>query len=116
MAVVYELYAVYVAIRAIRGDRLPPPIVRYRNALIETSLPTLFLVLAIAANSPPELYIIPVAWLYFLLMRRGQRRLASRTDEQSARHTGAGDEERCRAAPLGNRAHDADRIGHGSRA
>ena len=68
LALAYELYAIYVASRAIRGDRLPSTLVRYRNALIETSLPTLFLVLSIAVNSPPELYIIPVAWLFFVFI------------------------------------------------
>ena len=68
LAVAYELYAIHVARRAIRGDGLPSGVARYRNALIETSLPTLFLVLSIAANSPPELYIIPVAWLFFVFI------------------------------------------------
>jgi adenylate cyclase len=57
------------------SGRLPSAGVRYRNALIETSLPTLFLVLSIAANSPPELYIIPVAWLYFVFILLSTLRL-----------------------------------------
>ncbi len=65
LALGYELYAVYVASTALQRARLPTKAVRYRNAFVETSLPTAFFVLGVAADSPPDLYIIPVAWLYF---------------------------------------------------
>jgi adenylate cyclase len=70
LALSYELYAVYVASTALQRARLPTNAVRYRNAFVETSLPTAFFVLSVAANSPPDPYIIPVASLYlaFILL------------------------------------------------
>lgn len=61
----YELYALFVAGRALRLGLHPPALVRYRNAFVETSLPTLVLLIGVQADGPSYLYVVPVAWFYF---------------------------------------------------
>jgi adenylate cyclase len=68
LAVAYELYALFVASGVSRSGRLPSHFSRYRQALIEASVPTLFLVLAVEASAPSELYVLPTGWFYLALI------------------------------------------------
>src|SRR5262249_46564485 len=68
LAFAYEMYVVSVVGRVMRlGGRIARGR-RYRNALVETTVPTLMLVIGVAVNCPPDLYVVPVAWSYFLFI------------------------------------------------
>jgi len=75
VAFVYELYAVFVANRAIRLGQTPSAFMRYRNAFIETSLPTLMLILGAEASGPSYLYVVPITWFYFIFIMLSTLRL-----------------------------------------
>jgi adenylate cyclase len=64
-AFAYELYALFVATRALRLGQRPSMFIRYRNAFIETTLPTLVLLIGAEAAGPSYLEVVPVAWFYF---------------------------------------------------
>ena len=68
LAFVSELVALFMVNRALRLGLRPPSVVRYVNALVETSIPTLALTLGIATTSPAYLLALPVAWGYFLFI------------------------------------------------
>lgn len=67
-ALLYEL-TVLVRINWVlrRGGRLPP-ILRYVNALVETSIPTMTLLLGVEVSSPALSLSLPATWGYFLFI------------------------------------------------
>jgi adenylate cyclase len=68
LAFVSELVALLLVRRALRLGLRPPRVVRYVNAFVETSIPTLTLVLGIQTSSPAYLLALPVTWGYFLFI------------------------------------------------
>jgi adenylate cyclase len=76
IAFVYELFAVFMVHRALHGKIRPPFFARYVNAFVETSIPTLTLVLGIDATSPAYILAIPITWMYFLFIILSTLRLS----------------------------------------
>jgi adenylate cyclase len=75
IAFVYELIAVTMVTRALRHGYKPPRIARYVNALVETSIPTLGLVLGVQVSSPAYLLVLPITWFYFVFILLSTLRL-----------------------------------------
>ena len=67
LAFAYELVALLIANRVLRLG-LRPPMLRYANALVETSIPTLALILGTQTSSPAYLVAVPVTWGYFIFI------------------------------------------------
>lgn len=76
IAFVYELIAVRMVHRALNGGFRPPKFARYVNAFIETSIPTLALVVGIDASSPAYVLTIPIPWIYFFFIILSTLRLS----------------------------------------
>ena len=68
LAFAYELVALLIANRALRLGLRPPIGLRYANAFVETSIPTLALVLGTQTSSPAYLVAVPVTWGYFIFI------------------------------------------------
>lgn len=75
MALGYELLARTVFGFYIRAKRQPPLITRYANALIETSFPTILLVVAAHIFDPALALLAPPSLLYFLFILLATLRL-----------------------------------------
>jgi adenylate cyclase len=68
LAFVSALVALFVVDHWLRLGLRPPIGVRYFSAFVETSIPTLALVLGIETSSPAYLLALPVTWAYFLFI------------------------------------------------
>lgn len=65
----YELLARFAYGRLIRTDRPLPALARYLNALVETSLPTIGMLIIVSFVGPTQVLLSPVAFVYvFFIM------------------------------------------------
>jgi adenylate cyclase len=68
LAFASELVALFLVNRRLRLGLRPPFGVRYVNAAVETSIPTLLLVVGIETSNPASLLAVPVTWGYFIFI------------------------------------------------